>query len=393
MQGWDFTAVDVETANDDMASICQVGIAKFRSGELFSSRSWLVNPGDFFEDINSSIHGITPEMVANAPTFEELAEELSSELRDQLVLHHTHFDRAALRKAFGRTRTHLPACHWLDTACVARRTWNEFAHRGYGLASLCEFIDFEFRHHDALEDARACAAVFIAACRQSGLQPSAWLDKVRESLGDRLPRLPGPRPGSFAPAPEGPFLGQTVCVTGTFLALKQKEIWALASAAGATIKNNVTRDVTILIVGEADRLDARLAERRKFTQAEAQVKAGYPVCLMREEDFLTAVGYVAARRPQKKKKVPRRQSPRVSDNEALANRLARAIERKKLELAEDLLEDFHFEFDDLEAIGSPYLKPIEDWLEDPDQPGQEADALAAVALLPGILRQLEETLI
>lgn len=392
MKGWDFVAVDVETANDDIASVCQVGLAKFKDGELVSSRSWLVNPQDFFEALNLSIHGITEEMVADSPSFDKIAQELTAELEGQLVIHHTHFDRASLRKAFGRTSVAFPLCHWLDTACVARRTWEEVAQRGYGLANLCELIDFEFRHHDALEDARACAAVFLAASKKAGVTPTDWLEKVRDSLGERLPRIPGPRPGSFVPAPEGPLLGQTVCVTGKFLTLQQKEIWALASAAGAAIKNNVTKDVTILVVGEADRLDARLAERRKFVQAEGHVKAGRPVRLMREEDFLSMVGYVAARQ-SKKKRPPRREAARVSEHEAMANRLTRAIERRKFELVEDLLADLHFDFEDLEAVGAPFLKPVEDWLEEPDHPGLEADALAATARLPGVLSQLEAALV
>jgi DNA polymerase-3 subunit epsilon len=40
----DFVAIDVETANPDMASIYQVGIAGFRDGHIVSEWKSLVNP-------------------------------------------------------------------------------------------------------------------------------------------------------------------------------------------------------------------------------------------------------------------------------------------------------------------------------------------------------------
>jgi len=41
-----FVAIDVETANSDMASICQIGIAKFENGILVEEWVSLVNPED-----------------------------------------------------------------------------------------------------------------------------------------------------------------------------------------------------------------------------------------------------------------------------------------------------------------------------------------------------------
>ena len=41
----DFVVIDVETANADLSSICQVGIASFRDGRLADSWVSLVEPG------------------------------------------------------------------------------------------------------------------------------------------------------------------------------------------------------------------------------------------------------------------------------------------------------------------------------------------------------------
>ena len=52
----DFVAIDVETANADMASICQIGLAKFKDGKLVEEWSSLVDPEDYFDFINVDIH-------------------------------------------------------------------------------------------------------------------------------------------------------------------------------------------------------------------------------------------------------------------------------------------------------------------------------------------------
>jgi DNA polymerase-3 subunit epsilon len=62
-------AIDVETANADMASICQIGLAKYSNGILVDEWSSLIDPKDYFDFINIDIHGITENDVAGAPKF------------------------------------------------------------------------------------------------------------------------------------------------------------------------------------------------------------------------------------------------------------------------------------------------------------------------------------
>ena len=44
-----FNAIDVETANADRASICQIGIVHVRDGEIEDRWQTLVNPEDWFD--------------------------------------------------------------------------------------------------------------------------------------------------------------------------------------------------------------------------------------------------------------------------------------------------------------------------------------------------------
>ena len=164
-----FVAIDVETANADMASICQIGLAKYVAENLVDECSSLVNPEDYFDLINIHIHGITEKDVAGSPTFPELLGTLRGFTNNSVCVSHTHFDRVSIHRA--TTKYSLPefTAIWLDSARVARRTWEEFAWGGYGLANICKRIGYEFKHHNALEDAKASAQVLLAAIEATGL--------------------------------------------------------------------------------------------------------------------------------------------------------------------------------------------------------------------------------
>ena len=164
----EFAALDIETANADLASICQIGIASFSGGKIIDEWVTFVNPQSHFDMLNVGIHGIDESHVADAPTFPELVAELTDLLRNKTVVTHTHFDRVAMHQAFTKAGRSAFECKWLDSARVARRTWEEFARAGYGLASVCEKIGYSFQHHNALEDAKAAGHVVLAASSKTG---------------------------------------------------------------------------------------------------------------------------------------------------------------------------------------------------------------------------------
>jgi DNA polymerase-3 subunit epsilon len=116
-----FVVIDVETANPNFASICQIGIAPFRDGIPERPRQWLVNPQDYFDPINVSIHGIDEDSVRDAPKWPEVYAAVAPFLTGNIVASHTAFDRAAVKQACGTWNVSTCECRWLDTARVVRR--------------------------------------------------------------------------------------------------------------------------------------------------------------------------------------------------------------------------------------------------------------------------------
>ncbi len=182
----DFVAIDVETADSWPGSICQIGIVEVAGGRVRSEWSTLVDPEGPFSPFNIRIHGILPERVRGAPAFDNVYEELFGRLEGATVVSHTAFDRNAVRQACERYALAVPSPRWLDSAAVARRAWpDRFAKRGYALPRVAEWLGIRFRHHDALEDARAAAEIVLAAERHTGLDVEGWIRRVRQPVRRR----------------------------------------------------------------------------------------------------------------------------------------------------------------------------------------------------------------
>jgi len=283
----EFLAIDVETANADIASICQIGIARFVDGKLVEEWSSLIDPEDDFDGMNVSIHRIEPEMVEDQPLLSDVADRLRSMLEGKISVCHTHFDRLAVGRGFEKYRLAPISTSWLDSARVARRTWKDCAWSGYGLANVCARIGYEFRHHDALEDAKAAGQVLLAAMRETQLDIDGWLHRVEQPIG----LSQGSDHNSICRAgnPEGELCGEVVVFTGA-LELTRSQAADLAASLGCAVAGGVTKKTTILVIGNQDaRKLAGHDKSSKHRKAESLVAAGQRIRLIREADFRALV--------------------------------------------------------------------------------------------------------
>ncbi len=279
----EFVAIDVETANGDMASICQIGLARFADGQLVEEWSSLIDPEDWFSPVNISVHGIDAEMVVGKPKLPEVAEQICAFLDGRVSVHHTHFDRIAVHRAFIKYALLSPKTTWLDSARVTRRTWSDIANSGYGLANVCERIGYQFKHHDALEDAKAAGHILLAACQASGIDLQGWLHQVNLPLDPSNTSYSGRfyRDGNV----DGPLSGEIVVFTGS-LTTPRSEAADLAASIGCQVIPSVTKKTTLLIVGDQD--VTKLAGHDKSTKhrkAEDLIKQGQAIRILCETDF------------------------------------------------------------------------------------------------------------
>ena len=181
MNGIDFCAVDVETANSDRSSICQIGLVTVRGGQVVDRWESLVDPQAPF--VFTDIHGIDEAVVAGQPTLPNVWNELCAAVGrsrgGSVLVSHTPFDRTAFQQAWKRHRLPPLPVRWLDSARVARQAWPQRYRRRWSLKLIADDLGIEFRHHDALEDAEAAARIVIQASAAMGFRIQDWLDERR----------------------------------------------------------------------------------------------------------------------------------------------------------------------------------------------------------------------
>lgn len=177
MDNLTFNAIDVETANADPSSICQIGIVRIRDGEIKEQLSVLVNPEQRFNLVNVRIHGIDETRTKGSATLPQVADMLRRLLEGTILVSHTAFDRIALDGAMSRYELKPIRAIWLDSAEIARRAWPErYQRKGRRLAVVANDLRITFRHHDALEDARVAGEIVLRACSHTGLDIEWWLE-------------------------------------------------------------------------------------------------------------------------------------------------------------------------------------------------------------------------
>jgi DNA polymerase-3 subunit epsilon len=285
----EFVAIDFETANPDLASICQVGIARYVDGSVVKEWESLIDPEDEFFPLNIMIHGITEETVRGAPTLPSIIAEMGKELAETVVVCHTHFDRVSLKQALDKYRLPDPALRWLDSAAVARRTWPQFAYSGYGLSSICEYLGYDYACHNALEDAKAAAHVLLKANEQTGLDVEAWVKRTRQPIdlahSSEQPYIR--RDGN----PEGRLFGETIVFTGA-LSMPRAQAADIAAATGCKVEAGVNKRTTLLVVGDQDiRRVGADNKSNKQEKAERLMLQGQTIRILRETDFKALAQY------------------------------------------------------------------------------------------------------
>ncbi|MDD6153651.1 MAG: 3'-5' exonuclease [Elusimicrobia bacterium] len=157
-----FACLDTETTGlspETGGKICEIAVSVSQGGRMVDEFSTLLNPGMPMSPEVIAIHGITNEMVKDAPFFADVLPRLLGLLDNcVIVAHNADFDVSFLRAEFAACGMRFPPYPVVDTLKLARKS-GKFARNRLGL--IAEELGISCQGwHRAMADTKMAEQIF-----------------------------------------------------------------------------------------------------------------------------------------------------------------------------------------------------------------------------------------
>jgi DNA polymerase-3 subunit epsilon len=167
----EYVAIDFQTANRWHKSACSVALATVKDGKIIDTFYSLIRPGILhFDKENTALHGITKEMVKDAPYFDELWPLIKEKINGKtLVAHYAKFDMDVLAEELAGNELAFPSCPVFCTCVLSQAMFPEMPH--HRLQDVTDKIGFNLeQRYNAMAHARACVAIVEYALKATGAE-------------------------------------------------------------------------------------------------------------------------------------------------------------------------------------------------------------------------------
>jgi len=302
----DFIALDFETANFKRQSICSVGLVVVKNNEIIKTINRLVKPSpNYFERINTSVHGITNKDVENEPTFNEVWSDIKEYFDNaNVVAHNAAFDMSALRYALDEFSIPYPKLHYYCTMQITKNLYKGFLN--YQLPTICRQLNIDgLNHHNAISDAIACSKIasrMLQDFEVGSLEEFSKRFNFRKGEFLKNSYIPFSCCGHRISKPkllfdisaqieesekneEHPFFSKNIVFTGKLYLLTRQDAINVVQRIGGYFQNSVSSKTDYLVLG-------KLTDNKKSskqTKAEDLLSKGEIIEIIGEEEFYKMV--------------------------------------------------------------------------------------------------------
>jgi DNA polymerase III subunit epsilon len=168
-------SIDTETSGqypiqDDL---CELAAIKSLDGKVIDTYQTLVKPRAKMSDFVIGIHGITNEMVVDAPTIDQVLPDFMKFIGEGVIVgHHSPFDLGFLVYDLEKMGLKTPNQPAICSSMLARKAI--VGPENHKLQTLVKFLNLQGgTAHRALDDANACLELFFECARRKSLSTFA----------------------------------------------------------------------------------------------------------------------------------------------------------------------------------------------------------------------------
>ena len=305
----DYTVVDIEATghNAGFDSIIEVCCIKCRNNKEVDRFSTLIQPPPvdvidngnpeyerdedleyvdgiaYVDSFVTDFTGITNQMLSTAPKFADIADDLWSFMRDEILVgHNVNFDINFLYDNFiSLDENRILRNDYVDTLRLARKVLPDLNH--HRLEDLDGYFDIGNKHHRSVDD---CLTTNIVLHRlaDNKKEKGIRLDSTGYQVNKIDMRNIKAETSNFDTS--HPFYDKHCVFTGTLEQFSRKDAAQIVANLGGHCDNGVTKKTNFLVVGDFDyRSGVKEGKSNKIKKAEHLILQGQDLQILSESTF------------------------------------------------------------------------------------------------------------
>ena len=290
----DYVLIDLETTGLEPSydEIIEIGAIRVENGKQAATYQTFVKPEYPIDEFITELTGITNEMVADAPSIQDVLPGFLEFIGDSILVgHNVNFDINFLYDNCEDFLNRPFSNDYIDTMRIARRLYPKMQHhRLQDMAEALKVLPSDF--HRALADCDTTGQVF-SIMREQAVSAYGSIDAFVNSCKPDYYWKPSDiqaEDGAQAD-PSSPLYGKVCVFTGTLERFTRKQAVQLVVNLGGICGDNVTAKTNFLILGNNDYCKSiKDGKSSKQKKAEGLKLKGKDIEIIPESVFYDMIG-------------------------------------------------------------------------------------------------------
>ncbi len=302
----DYTVIDIETTGLEPRydEIIEISCIKYRNDAEIEKYHSLVKPecrwsdGSILTDFISNLTGITDDMLYNAPSFKDIADDIHNFIKNEvLVGHNIKFDISFLRESF-LSNDKIYDCEnntvidmsndYVDTLRLSRKLFP--ALNSHKLIDLALYFDLVQPTHRSMDDCITTHQLFMYLkkyIKEHDIEYASLLNRKRTDY--KQVNLRDLVSENVEIDENSPFYEKNVVFTGVLEKLPRVSAAQIVVNMGGHCQNGVNKKTDILVVGGFDMPCIKDGKSGKLKKVEQINLNGGQIQIINEFVFYTLI--------------------------------------------------------------------------------------------------------